>query len=87
MRSILTFAVALFTTLTFSQNKFAVFTGVNYSYFTDGFAGQFLGEDSVGLQIGALYEVSLNERISFRPKLFSPNKVTEQKQNITITVI
>jgi hypothetical protein len=69
MRSILTFTVALFTTLTFSQNKFAVFTGVNYSYFTDGFAGQFLGEDSIGLQIGALYEVSLNERISFRPKI------------------
>ncbi|MFC6877760.1 porin family protein [Flavobacterium myungsuense] len=69
MRNILTFVIVLITSLSFSQNKFGVFTGANYSYFTDGFAGQVLGKDSIGLQIGALYEISLNDKISFRPKI------------------
>jgi hypothetical protein len=69
MRSILIFVIVLFSTLSFSQNKFGVFTGINYSYFTDGFAGQIGGENSIGLQIGALYEISLNDKISFRPKI------------------
>jgi hypothetical protein len=69
MRSFLTFSIVLIATLSFSQNKFGVFTGINYSYFTDGFAGQIGGEDSIGLQIGALYEISLNDKISFRPKI------------------
>lgn len=69
MRKILTFAIALITSLSFSQDKFGVFTGINYSYFTDGFAGQIGGEDAIGLQIGALYEISLSNKVSFRPKI------------------
>ena len=69
MRNILTFAIFIITSLSFSQNKFAVFTGLNYTYFTDGFVGQIGGEDSIGLQIGALYEISLNDKIAFRPKI------------------
>jgi hypothetical protein len=69
MKNIFTFLIVLTVNLSFSQNKFGVFTGINYSYFTDGFVGQIGGEDSIGLQIGALYEVSLNDKISFRPKI------------------
>ena len=69
MRNALLLFLLLTFTLSFSQHKFGVFTGVNYSYFTDGFAGQIGGEDSFGLQIGALYEIPLNEKVSFRPKL------------------
>ncbi len=54
----------------YSQNKFSVFTGVNYSYFTDGFADKIYAENSFGLQLGILYELELKENISFRPKLF-----------------
>lgn len=53
----------------FSQPKFAVFSGLNYSYFTDGFAGQIGGENAIGVQIGALAEFELTPKISFRPKL------------------
>lgn len=69
MRNILTIAIVFITSLSFSQNKFGVFTGFNYSYFTDGFAGQIGGEDAIGLQIGALYEISLNDKVAFRPKI------------------
>jgi len=69
MKRILTFIIFLITTISSSQSKFGIFTGINYSYLTDGFAGQIGGEDSIGLQIGALYEISLNEKISFRPKI------------------
>ena len=50
-----------------AQNSFNAFAGVNYSYFTDGIAGQILAEESFGLHIGASYEVALSEKISFRP--------------------
>lgn len=69
MKRILTFLIVLITSLTFSQNKFGVFTGINYSFFTDGFAKQIYAEDSFGLQIGALYEIGLNDIVSFRPKI------------------
>ena len=63
-------AIALLCSgILFSQPKFAVFTGVNYSYFTDGFAGQIGGENATGLQLGALVELELTPKISFRPKL------------------
>ena len=69
MKTIFTLTICLFTTLIFAQNKFGVFSGINYSYFTDGFAGQIGGEENIGLQIGAVYEISLNNKISFRPKI------------------
>ncbi len=69
MKRTLIFIIVLITTVSSSQNKFGIFTGINYSYFTDGFAGQIGGEDSIGLQIGAFYDISLNDKISFRPKI------------------
>lgn len=69
MKNTLLFLLFIFSTSCFSQHKFGVFTGLNYSFFTDGFAGQIGGEDSFGLQIGALYEIPLNSKVSFRPKL------------------
>lgn len=52
----------------FAQDKFGAFTGVNYSYFTDGF-GQVLAEESFGLQLGVVYEKQLSPKVAFRPKL------------------
>jgi hypothetical protein len=63
------FIFILYNGLVFSQPKFAVFTGLNYSYFTDGFAGQIGGENTIAIQLGALAEFELTPKISFRPKL------------------
>ncbi len=54
---------------TFSQDKLGAFTGFNYSYFTDGIAGQILAEESFGLQLGIVYEKELSPKVHFRPKL------------------
>lgn len=63
------FIFFLYSGLVFSQPKYAVFSGLNYSFFTDGFAGQIGGENAIGVQIGALAEFELTPKISFRPKL------------------
>jgi hypothetical protein len=52
----------------FSQGKFGIAAGVNYSYFTDGF-GQMLAEESYGLQLGIVYEKQLFSKVHFRPKI------------------
>lgn len=92
MKKIFLFFIASTITLTtFSQNHFGVFAGVNYSYFTDGFAGKIYAEDSFGIQIGMLYNMELAENISFRPKLsFSQqgdNTRTEQTNNLELNEI
>ena len=69
MKSIFTVILFSIATLSFSQKKIGVFTGFNYSFFTDGFAGQISGEKSFGLQIGAVYDLALTDKVSFRPKL------------------
>ncbi len=63
---LLIFSATLNTT---AQKNIGVFTGVNYSYFTDGIQKQISAENSFGFQIGVLYDLELSERISFRPKL------------------
>lgn len=67
MRKII-IALLLISINSFAQNKFGAFTGVNYSYFTDGF-GQVLAEESFGLQLGVVYEKQLSPKVAFRPKL------------------
>lgn len=69
MNKIIVFSIILFSTTVFSQNKFGVFSGINYSYFTNGVFKDINAENSIGLQIGALYEMELTEKSSFRPKL------------------
>ena len=69
MKKTLILLLLLIVNFSFSQNTFGVFAGINYSYFTDGFAAQIGGEEAVGLQIGALYEIQLNDKIAFRPKV------------------
>lgn len=69
MKKTLIILLLLFVNFSFSQNKFGIFTGINYSYFTDGFAAQIGGEKAVGFHLGALYEISLNDKITFRPKV------------------
>lgn len=76
---------------TYSQDNFGVFTGVNYSYLTDGFAGKVYAENSFGLQLGVLYNLGLTDKISFRPKLsFSQQgdrTKTEQTSNFELNQI
>ncbi len=70
----------LFCSLLYSQKNLGVFAGVNYSYFTDGFAKQINASNKFGLQFGVLYNVQLTNKISFRPKgIFSVqgDKVSE----------
>ena len=69
MKKGIQFLICLYCCMAYSQPKFGVFTGVNYSYFTDGFAGQIGGENPIGIQLGALAEFELTPKISFRPKL------------------
>jgi hypothetical protein len=54
---------------TYSQEKFSVFTGINYNFLTDGLYKSLLYESSVSLHIGVAYNLQLNEKITFRPKL------------------
>ncbi len=58
----------LFCSLLYSQENLGVFAGLNYSYFTDGFAKQINASNKFGLQFGVLYNVQLTNKISFRPK-------------------
>ena len=63
-------SLAILTSCTsFGQYKLGAFTGLNYSYFTDGFGGQILAEDSFGLQLGLVYEKEIAPKVHFRPKL------------------
>lgn len=75
--------VILACSTTFYAQKINVFTGVNYSYFTDGIAGQILAEESFGLRLGASYEVELTEKIAFRPAIVfdQVGDRTETEQN------
>lgn len=59
----------LFCSLLYSQKNLGVFGGLNYSYYTDGFAKQIDASNKFGLQFGVLYNVQLTHKISFRPKL------------------
>lgn len=81
----------LFCSLSYSQKNIGIFTGLNYSYFTDGFGGKIYAENSFGLQLGILYELEINEKISFRPKLsFSQQgdrTKTEQTSNFELNQI
>lgn len=83
--------MAVFSHSVHSQENLGFFAGVNYSYFTDGFAGKVYAESSIGLQIGALYNMELTDRISFRPKLFISQQgdrtKTEQESNFELNQI
>ncbi|WP_395634019.1 porin family protein [Flavobacterium sp.] len=69
MKKITVLFLLCFSFSAFSQHKFGAFTGFNYSYFTDGAAGQVLAEESFGLQLGVVYEKELSPKVHFRPKL------------------
>ncbi len=56
--------------LTFSQNKFGVFAGVNAATLSDGLLESvYIGSNSFSFHIGGVYELELKEKIAFRPKL------------------
>lgn len=64
----ITIACFLVSNFMLAQEKIGAFTGINYSYFTDG-VGQVLAEESIGLQLGMVYQKQLTSKIAFRPKL------------------
>lgn len=64
------FLLLLFcASFSFSQNKFGVFSGLNYNFLTQGNYEDLLSENSISFHVGILYQIDINERISFRPKL------------------
>jgi hypothetical protein len=69
MKKIILFVATLTCGSVFGQNKLGAFTGLNYSYFTDGVGGQVLAEESFGLQLGIVYEKEISPKVHFRPKL------------------
>jgi hypothetical protein len=53
-----------------SQNNIGVFSGITASNLTDGFLNDFyLGSNSFSFHFGVVYEMKLNEKFSFRPKI------------------
>lgn len=82
MKKITFFLLLCLNFSAYSQDKFGVFTGFNYSYFTDGIAGQVLAEESFGLQLGIVYEKELSAKVHFRPKLAFSHKATEPKLKV-----
>ncbi|MCX7550730.1 porin family protein [Xanthomarina sp. F2636L] len=53
-----------------SQNKIGVFAGATTSTLTDGFFNSFyLGSNSYTFHVGGVYELPLQDNISFRPKV------------------
>lgn len=65
------FALLLLLTITFvnSQNNFEVFTGINLSTFGDKGLSKIGDFKSTSFHLGIAYEFSINNKISFRPKL------------------
>lgn len=61
----------LTTILSYSQNRFGLFAGMNRTVLTEGFLVKPPSEYYIsnGFHIGGLYEFELNDNISFRPKL------------------
>lgn len=69
--------------LTTSQNRFAVFGGINNSTLSDGFLEKVPIGKSFGFHFGALYEYPFNEKIAFRPKLVFSLQGDREKTNNT----
>lgn len=69
MKKIYLVLLLICTNAAFSQKNFGVFGGLNYNYLTLGNYESFLSETSFAIHLGVVYEVKLNEKISFRPKL------------------
>jgi hypothetical protein len=72
MKKPLIIILLLFTTLlSFSQNRFGIFAGMNRTNLTKGFLEKPPSEIyvSYGFHIGGLYELEMNDYLSFRPKL------------------
>lgn len=59
----------LCSSFSFSQKKFGAFTGLNYIFLTKGNYEGLMSEHSISFHIGILYQIDINEKISFRPKL------------------
>jgi hypothetical protein len=68
-KKILLLITITLNTITFSQNGFGVFGGINYSYFTEGNLNAVVSKNSFGTQFGIFYEYEISEKIKFRPKI------------------
>jgi hypothetical protein len=78
-------SLAILTCCTcFGQYKLGAFTGLNYSYFTDGTGGQILAEESFGFQLGIVYEKEITPKVHFRPKLMLSQQGDRTKTTSTI---
>ena len=82
-KNILSLILILVLNLSYGQHKFGVFTGINYNYLTEGNFKGLLTESSISFHLGVLYEIRLNDKICFRPKLVFSQQGdrTETKQS------
>ena len=82
MKKIYLVLLLVSTNTAFSQKNFGFFGGLNYNYLTDGHYASFLSETSFALHLGVVYEVKLNEKLSFRPKLMYSQQGDRKKSTI-----
>ncbi|CAG2532813.1 Outer membrane protein beta-barrel domain-containing protein [Maribacter dokdonensis] len=61
--------ILLIPILVSSQKKFGAVIGLNNSSISEGFLSEIYITDKFGFHIGAFYEMELNEKVIFRPKL------------------
>ena len=70
MKNIISIIIlTIIPTITFSQNRFGIFGGINNSTLSDGFLEKIPIGKAFGIHVGGLYEYHFNDKISFRPKL------------------
>jgi len=68
-KSILTIFFTIITILGYSQNKIGVFVGANHAGISNGILKSGIPEGTIAFHIGGLFEMKLNNKVSFRPKL------------------
>ncbi len=82
MKKLFITLLTLIPLLSISQNKFAVFGGLNSSVISDGFLEQIQHNGTISFHIGGLYEYEISDKLVFRPKLvFSQQGDREKTTN------
>ncbi len=69
MQKFITVIILFISLFSFSQNKSAIFGGINNSTLSDGFLEKVPIGQSFGLHIGWLYQYQFHDKIAFRPKV------------------
>ncbi|MFP9117354.1 porin family protein [Flavobacterium sp. RNTU_13] len=87
MKKILLCLLILLAISAYSQQKLGFVVGTGYSMFTNGFAKQINGSDGLSYHFGAVYELPLNAKITFRPKLLYSQQGNRTPKKISLASI